>query len=194
MVLEAFVTSQTEDWNMLGAEPASAGPIQIRSFSQRYLAIKTSGFSSLGPHHKKHGQHQLKSPFRIDLAWTLAVDTFSHSPVVVPTDLNQHRYFCSEKGKVQNSSLGNKPVKRDYDPLCFPRSLCQWPWIQWLGVADAALSTTLLPNLYSTLPCTKIKTHSHPHTPASPVVLYWQRKILSIYLGILNTRQCGQHG
>ena len=46
MVLEAFVMSRAEDWSVLDAEPASASPFQMQSFSQRYLAVKTSGFSS----------------------------------------------------------------------------------------------------------------------------------------------------
>lgn len=46
MVLEAFVMSQTEDWSVLDAQPASASLFQMQSFSQHDLAGRTSGFSS----------------------------------------------------------------------------------------------------------------------------------------------------
>lgn len=70
MVLEAFVMSQTENKSVLDTEPASASPFQMQSFSQLYLAVKTSGFSSHGSYQKKHRQHQLKSPFRNHLLCT----------------------------------------------------------------------------------------------------------------------------
>lgn len=67
----------------------------------------------LGPLPKEaEMKHHPKSPFR-NFVQTLTVDASCHSQGVAPTESKHSRYFCSEKGKIQKSSLGNKPVKGD---------------------------------------------------------------------------------
>lgn len=98
-------------------------------------------------------KHQLKSRLTNSLVQTLTVDTSCHSHGVVSTDLKHHRYFCSEKRKVQKSRSGNKPVKGGpLWPSVPPKVPLPMALNPRLGVADAAARTTLVLDLHSTLP------------------------------------------